>query len=82
MATMRPVIVGISILSGRWMPDLVCFLSSSLRMRTRWPMGSTVSSSDFLGLDAGMGDCRGGGRRGEEKKNRLALMGESLDFML
>src|SRR5262245_45498234 len=41
---MRPVMVGISILSGSWMPPLVIFLSASLRMRTRLPSGSTVSS--------------------------------------
>jgi hypothetical protein len=38
-----PVIVGISILSGRCRPTFVIFLSSSLRMRTRLPIGSTVS---------------------------------------
>ena len=45
---MRPVIVGISILSGRWMPDLVVFLSSSLRINTRLPMGSTISMAGVL----------------------------------
>ncbi len=41
--TIRPVMVGISILSGSWIPPFVCFLSSSLRITTRLPIGSTVS---------------------------------------
>ena len=45
--TIRPVIVGISIESGSSMPPLVTFLSSSLRIRTRLPSGSTVSSFVF-----------------------------------
>jgi hypothetical protein len=52
--TTRPVSVGISILSGRWMPALVCFLSSSLRISTRSPMGSTISSGWVVGLGSGM----------------------------
>src|SRR5262245_45037215 len=51
---MRPVSVRISILSGRWMPLRVCFLSSSLRIRTRLPTGSTTSMA-------------GGGLRGEDE---------------
>ena len=37
------VSVGISILSGRWMPVLVVLRSSSLRISTRNPIGSTTS---------------------------------------
>lgn len=47
-ATILPVIVGISMLSGSLIPPLVSFLSSSLRMRTLLPTGSTVS----IGLDS------------------------------
>jgi predicted PurR-regulated permease PerM len=39
----RPVMVGISTESGSSMPPLVRFLSSSLRISTRSPSGSTVS---------------------------------------
>ena len=60
----RPVSVGISILSGRWMPVLVCFLSSSLRMSTRLPMGSTVSIFDVpLGLVSAMTNHKHGWRK-------------------
>jgi len=40
----RPVIVGISMLSGSRIPPLVSFLSSSLQIRTRLPIGSIISS--------------------------------------
>src|SRR6188768_4295415 len=43
MATMRPVMVGISDESGRAMPPFVCRFGSSLRTRTRAPIGSTYS---------------------------------------
>ncbi len=40
---MRPVIVGISAASGSAIPPLVSRLGSSLRTRTRGPIGSTYS---------------------------------------
>jgi hypothetical protein len=43
MATIRPVMVGISAASGKAMPPLVSRFGSSLRTKTRNPIGSTTS---------------------------------------
>jgi hypothetical protein len=50
-AITRPVMTGISWLSGRTMPLFVCRLLSSLRTTTRLPIGSMMSNSlaRFLG---------------------------------
>ena len=45
MVTMRPVMVGISAASGKAIPPLVSRLGSSLRTRTRGPIGSTYSKT-------------------------------------
>src|SRR6478609_9076921 len=51
METMRPVMVGISAASGSAMPPLVCRFGSSLRTRTRAPIGSTYSKTFWRTLD-------------------------------
>src|SRR5438045_1692690 len=59
MAMTRPVMTGISCVSGRTMPLLVCRLLSSLRTTTRLPMGSMTSNSEarFGGVGrVGIGD--------------------------
>ena len=48
MVTILPVIVGISASSGRAIPPFVSRLGSSLRTRTRGPIGSTYSKGADL----------------------------------
>src|SRR5215217_4245771 len=68
MAITRPVMTGISCVSGRTMPPLVWRLLSSLRMTTRLPMGSMTSKSNSGRLLPGLvdisTDCSLGARGG------------------
>src|SRR5436190_22018213 len=59
MATIRPVMVGISDESGRAIAPLVCRLGSSLRTRTRAPIGSTYSKvlAAVLAIEIIQKDC-------------------------